>query len=222
MSVLSSRNIFVLCFLSLITSAAGAQNLPLPDDVREDTLSRLSPADPDTMDEYGREIYDRVVGLENTGPVYGPAMFSVHMPRVADGMDLINKYLRYDSLIGRQLIEFAILVAARELDQQYEWAAHEALALAEEVPQEYIDVIKYNREPESLPQEESLVIRYGRELFREHSLSSETWAEAVSLFGQQGALEIAAIMGDYAMAAIILTAIDQHIPSDRPHRMPVE
>jgi len=51
-------------------------------------------------------------------------------------------------------------------------------------------------------------------------VSSATWAEAVSLFGQQGALEIAAIMGDYAMAAVILNAIDQHIPADRPARMP--
>jgi len=199
-----------------------SQEYDLPADVREDTLSRLAPADPSTMDDYGREIYDRVVGLDNIGPVYGPAMFSVHMPRVADGMDLINKYLRYDSLIGRPLIELAILVAARELDQQYEWAAHEALALAEDVPQAHIDVIKHHQSTDSLPAKESLIIRYGREIFREHTLSAETWAEAVSLFGQQGALEIAAIMGDYAMAAIILTAIDQHIPADRPHRMPIE
>ncbi len=206
----------------LLTSAALAQVDNLPPDVREDTLSRLSPADPTTMNEYGRDIYDRVVGLNNPGPIYGPAMFSVHMPRVADGMDLINKYLRYDSIIGRPLIELAILVAARELDQQYEWAAHEALALAEDVPQAHIDVIKHHLDTDSLPASESLIIRYGREIFRNHTLSAGTWAEAVSLFGQQGALEIAAIMGDYAMAAIILTAIDQHIPADRPHRMPIQ
>lgn len=75
---------------------------------------------------------------------------------------------------------------------------------------------------EGLPQEVSLIIRYGREILRDHRLSAETWAEAVSLFGQQGALELSAIMADYAMAAIILTAIDQHIPADRPARMPIE
>jgi 4-carboxymuconolactone decarboxylase len=216
----SAIQIILIILISSIFNVS-AQDA-LPSDIREETLSRLSPANPSDMDDYGKAIYDRVVGLDNPGPIYGPAAFSVHMPRVADGMDLINQYLRYDSEIGRPLIEFAILVAARELDQQYEWAAHEALALAENVPQAHIDVIKYHQSTDLLPEKESLIVRYGREIFREHKLSADTWAEAVTLFEQQGALEIAAIMADYAMAAIILHAIDQQIPDNRPHRMPIE
>jgi 4-carboxymuconolactone decarboxylase len=213
--------LFLLALISL-NAPLCAQEMPLPDDIRPDTLSRLSPVDPVNLDEYGKRIYDKVVGLDNTGPIYGPAAFSVHMPLVAEGMDLINQYLRYESIIGRANIETAILVAAREFDQQYEWAAHEPLALGEGVPQSTIDVIKHHREVNGLPQDVSLIIRYGREILRDHRLSAETWAEAVSLFGQQGALELSAIMADYAMAAIILTAIDQHIPADRPARMPIE
>ena len=205
-----------------LVSGVQAQQSPLPDDINPLSLSRLPPANPDAMDDYGRRIYDRVVGLDNPGPVYGPAAFSVHMPRVAEGMDLLNQYLRYDSVIGRANIETAILVAARELDQQYEWAAHEPLALGEGVPQSTIDVIKYHRDTDSLPAEASLIVRYGREIFRDHRLSADTWSEAVSLFEQQGALEISAIMADYALAAVILTAIDQQIPDDRPARMPID
>ena len=73
---------------------------------------------------------------------------------------------------------------------------------------------------DGLAPEYSLIIRSGREIFRDHQLSAATWAEAVSLFGQQGALEIGAIMADYAMAAVILHAIDQHIPPERTARMP--
>jgi len=217
------RNTFWgISLLFLMASGQLIAQDSLPADVRVDTLSRLPPVNPDELDDYGKQVYDKVVGLDNPGPIYGPAAFSVHMPLVADGMDLINQYLRYESLIGRANIETAILVAAREFDQQYEWAAHEPLALGEGVPQSTIDVIKYDRTTAGLPAEPSLIIRYGRELLREHQLSSETWAEAVSLFEQQGALEISAIMADYAMAAIILTAIDQHIPADRPARMPIE
>ena len=32
---------------------------------------------------------------------------------------------------------------------------------------------------------------------------------------KQGTVEMAAVMGDYAMAAIILSAADQHLPPDR-------
>ncbi len=217
------RNTFWgISLLFLMASGQLIAQDSLPADVRIDTLSRLPPVNPDELDDYGKQVYDKVVGLDNPGPIYGPAAFSVHMPLVADGMDLINQYLRYESIIGRANIETAILVAAREFDQQYEWAAHEPLALGEGVPQSTIDVIKYHRTTAGLPDEPSLIIRYGRELLREHRLSSETWAEAVSLFEQQGALELSAIMADYAMAAIILTAIDQHIPADRPARMPIE
>lgn len=210
-------------FLVLLVATAGtcAQD-NLPADVRADTLSRLTPVKRDDLDDYGKSVWDRVLGRDNTGPFYGPTGFYFHMPRVADGMDLINNYLRYESIIGRALIETAILVLAREMNSQYEWASHEPLARNEAVPQSVIDVIAYNRPVDGLPPEYSLVIRYGREIFREHKLGSETWAEAVSLFGQQGALEISAIMADYAMAAVILHAIDQHIPADRPARMPVE
>jgi len=213
-------NLMQILIIALLSPGLSAQTLP--EDIHPDTLARIPQVNPATLDSYGQQVYDRVVGLGHDGPLYGPAMFSVHMPRVADGMDLINQYLRYDSIIGRANIETAILVAAREFDQQYEWASHEPLALNEGVPQSTIDVIKFNQNTDNLPAASALIIRYGRELFREHKLSSSTWSDAVSLFGQQGALEIAGIMGDYAMAAVILTAIDQHIPADRPARIPIE
>jgi len=206
--------------LLTIAMTATAQD-SLPPDVRADTLSRLTPAKREDLDEYGKSVWDRVLGPDNTGPFYGPTGFYFHMPRVADGMDLINNYLRYESVIGRGLIEVAICVLAREFDSQYEWASHAPIALDEGVPQEVIDVIAWNRPVDGLAPEYSLVIRYGREIFNDHKLSTETWAEAVSLFGQQGALEIGAIMADYAMAAVILHAVDQHIPPERTARMPV-
>lgn len=213
------------CFVSLLTLCLALSTVvhaqdSLPPDVRADTLSRLTPVTRGDLDEYGKSVWDRVLGRDNTGPFYGPTGFYFHMPRVADGMDLINNYLRYESIIGRALIEVAICVLAREMNSQYEWASHAPTALNEGVPPEVIDAIAYNRSVDGLPAEYSLVIRYGREILRDHRLSQETWAEAVSLLGQQGALEIAAIMADYAMAAVILHAVDQQIPPDRPARLP--
>jgi len=47
------------------------------------------------------------------------------------------------------------------------------------------------------------------------------WAKTVEFFGRQGALEISTIMGDYAMAAVMLTAVDQHLPADRKPLLPI-
>ena len=50
----------------------------------------------------------------------------------------------------RRHIEVAILIAAREFDQQYEWTMHEGAALNEGVPQAVIDTIKHDLEPKGL------------------------------------------------------------------------
>ena len=44
--------------------------------------------------------------------------------------------------------------------------------------------------------------------------------EAVKLFGKKGVVELATVMGDYVMVGMVLTTIDQHLPPDRPARLP--
>jgi 4-carboxymuconolactone decarboxylase len=139
---------------------------------------------------------------------------------VAQAMDILNQYLRYDSVIGRRYIEVTILVAAREFDQQYEWTYHETAALSEGAPQMTIDAIKHNGALTALDAKDAVIIRYGREILRDHHLSAATWAEAEASFTRQGALEIAAIMGDYLLAAVLLHAVDQRLPADVKPLMP--
>ena len=56
--------------------------------------------------------------------------------------------------------------------------------------------------------------------FRDHKAGPELWAKTVEFFGRQGAVEIVATMGDYAMAGFMLTAVDQQFPPDRKPLLP--
>jgi hypothetical protein len=56
------------------------------------------------------------------------------------------------------------------------------------------------------------VVHFGRALFRDHKVSSELYAKVVKEFGQEGMFEITSAMSDYAMAAVMLRAVDQHWP----------
>ena len=114
----------------------------------------------------------------------------------------------------------AILVATWEIEQQYEYSAHEPAALRFGAPQAVIDTIKYDREPEGLSPEETLIIKLGRQLMREHKVDSDVFAEAVERFGRKGVVELVTVMGDYVMVGMVLTTIDQHLPEDRPARLP--
>jgi 4-carboxymuconolactone decarboxylase len=186
------------------------------------SLSRLPGLLRDDMTAEHQPLFDRIAGVDRSTPMLGPGGVSLYMPRVADGMDLINQYLRYDSVLGRRYIEVAILVAAREFDQQYEWAAHEPAALQEGAPQDVVDAIKYRRATSALQAKDRIIIDYGRQILQQHRLDQQLWDAAVTEFGQQGALEIAAIIGDYLMAAVLLHAVDQQIPPERTARMPIE
>jgi len=207
----------LLC-LMIVGATAMAQSLPA--DIDPDTLSRVPEVRRSSLNAADQAIYDKVAGANRTTPMLGPGGVSLHMPKVAQAMDILNQYLRYDSVIGRRYIEVAILVTAREFDQQYEWTFHEQAALREGAPQATVDAIKHGRPVAGLDAKDALIIRYGREILRDHRLSAATWAEAETRFTQQGALEIAAIMGDYLLAAVLLHAVDQRLPADTKPLMP--
>lgn len=209
-----------IALLAMLVVGAPAMGQSLPADIDAQSLSRMPPVKRSDMNAEGQAIYDKVAGANRTTPMLGPGGVSLHMPKVAQAMDILNQYLRYDSIIGRRYIEVAILVAAREFDQQYEWTFHENAALSEGAPQLTVDAIKYNGPVAALDARDALIIRYGREILRDHHLSAATWAEAEAKFTRQGALEIAAIMGDYVLAAVLLHAVDQRLPADVKPLMP--
>ena len=194
----------------------------LPDDIDPESLSRLPMIHKHDLDADGQRIFEFIMGTETATPNLGPAAVSLYNPKVAEAMQMLNQEVRYRSVIGRRYTEVAILVASREFDQQYEWSMHEDAARTEGVPGVVIDTIKYNRDVAEMSKEESLIIRFGRQILREHRLDAEVFAEAEALFGRRGTFELAAIMGDYVMAAIMLHAVDQHLAADRPALLPIK
>ena len=199
--------------------AQTSQSKALPPDIDPESLSRLPALTRADLDAEGQAIYDRIIG-DDPPPKTGPRAVTLYSPKVAAAFADLNDFLRYNGDLSPRHTEVAILVAAWEIEQQYEWSAHEPAALRFGAPQAVVDTIKYDRDPVGLSREETLIINFGRQLMREHKLDSELFAEAVELFGEKGTVELAPVMGDYVMAGIVLTAIDQHLPADRPALLP--
>ena len=211
----------VVTGLWLGTAAYAQQNAaaPLPPDIDPVTLTRLPQLTRDDLDDEGKAIYDKIVGNGQV-PTTGPVSMSLYSPRVALAFNDLNSFLRYNGDLRPRHTEVAICVAAFEIKQQYEYSAHEPAALRYGAPQAVIDTIKYDREPVGLSPEETVIIKVGRQIMREHKLDSELYAEAVRLFGRKGLVELVTVMGDYVMVGMVLTAIDQHLPPNRPALLP--
>ena len=175
------------------------------------------------MDARGKTLYDAVVSSESRtlAGLRGPGGIWLHSPRLAEHFRAANQYLRYETTLERRLTELAILVTARELDHQFEWTAHEPAALREGLDPKIIVLVKHRKPISGLGKKEALIVRFGRELFREKKLRPPTFAQAVEIFGRQGVLNLAALMGNYAMTAIILNMADQQLHPDQTPLLPI-
>lgn len=190
----------------------------LPKDIDPQSYSRLPLLKRDDMtSDDDKRIYDTLAGGEGkTVTSTGPVAISLYSPKVAEAIQMLNQYLRFHGVLKARDYEVAILVAAREFDQQYEWSAHEMGARNAKVPQPVIDAIKYNKPAGGFSDRDTLIITFARESLHRHRIDSDLYAKTVAMFGKQGTLELATIIGDYAMAAIMLNAMDQHLPPGRP------
>jgi len=208
----------VLLFTGVSATLLSGQS-KLPPDIDATSFSRLAPVDRAALDDDGKKVWDYIANGRALPPT-GPAQVSMHSPGAAKPIHELNQYLR-KTVVGPRYFELSALIAAREFDQQYEWSGHEPAGRRAGLEQAVIDAVKHNRDVADLPEKDATVIRLGRALFRDHKVSPALWAKTVDLFGRQGAVEITAIMGDYVMAGIMLTAVDQQLPPGREALLPI-
>ena len=213
--------VFLISGLSLTAAVLAQQKAGsiLPSDIHAVSLSRLPPLTRTDLDEEGKAVYDRIVGT-GPAPTTGPVALSLYSPKIAQAFSDLNGYLRYNGELSPRHTEVAILVASWEIEQQYEYSSHEPAALQHGVPQAVIDCIKYNRAPVGLSAEETLIIRLGRAIMRDHKVDSALYAQVEKTFGRKGLVELVTVMGDYVMVGMVMTAIDQRLPADRPAVLP--
>jgi 4-carboxymuconolactone decarboxylase len=203
---------FSVLLLATLPLVSRAQN-PLPSDIHAVTLSRLPPVTAEDLDEEGRRL---LAARTNFTPGPGPTHITIYSPRERDlGIPSGEK-----SPVGARYFQLAVLITAREIDQQYEWSAHEPAGLRQGLEQPVIDVVKYDRAVAGLSDKDATMISFGRALFREHKVSSELWQKMVSHFGRQQTVEIMTIMGEYFRVGFMLNAVDQHLPEGRKALLP--
>jgi 4-carboxymuconolactone decarboxylase len=191
----------------------------LPADVDPQSLSRLPFPKKADMDPEGLRIFESLNGKDATTPRTAPGAAVLYSPLLAEPFEHLNQAARKVS-VGPRYFELSALMGARAFDQQYEWSGHELAARRAGVEQSVIDAIKFNRPLDGLPEKDATLIRFGRALFQQHKVDATLYAKVVEQFGKQGMVECAIIMGDYAMAGVLLTAVDQQLPADRKPLLP--
>jgi 4-carboxymuconolactone decarboxylase len=192
---------------------------PYPPDIDPESQCRLPLPRRDELDAEAQRIYDSLADPRGGSlrGLRGPGGIHLHSPELARHTRALNRYLRQEAGLGGRLRELAILVTAREVDSQFEWAAHEEEARREGVSDDIIERIRHRRNTSGLDVADAVVIELGREMFAARKVSSTTFARALELFGRRKLVDLVALMGNYAATAALLTAFDMQLdPGQTP------
>jgi len=189
----------------------------VPKDVYPESGYRLPLVKKEDLDDYGKRVYEQAFGSGGRSLVGARGPFGIYMnsPKVLDLEYQLTNYLRYESGLSGAIRELAILTTAREMDNQFEWAAHEPQGLKDGLPQSVIDIVKYRKGVEGLPETEAVIIQLGRQIFEKKKVDSETFAHALKIFGPKQLVELVALMGTYSSTAVLLNAFDMQLDSQQ-------
>jgi 4-carboxymuconolactone decarboxylase len=190
----------------------------MPSDIDPQSGFRLPLPKREDLDEAGKQHYDRASAPGATiAGLRGPSGIQLYSLKTAEHARALNRYLRYEAGFTPRVREIAILTTAREMDSQFEWCAHEPEALKEGVEPNVIDVIKHRGATTGLDETDATVIELGRQIFRDHKVTPETFAKVKALFGPHKLVELVMLMGNYAGTAALLTAVDMQLhPGQKP------
>lgn len=196
---------------------------PYPTDIDPESGCRLPLPRREELGSEGEAIYDRLTDTngENLRGLRGPGGIQLHSPELSLRSRPLNRYLRFEAGLGGRVRELAILATARELDSQFEWAAHESEARREGISTGLIDIVRHRRDLTGVDEADAAVIALAREIFGARKVSSETYARCLARFGRRRLVDLVALMGNYAATAALLIAFDMQLDPGAEPGLPV-
>jgi 4-carboxymuconolactone decarboxylase len=154
----------------------------------------------------------------NTGP------FNAYARSPALGILLlqVSDFVRFNSSLPPRLSEFAIMIAARQWSQLYEWRAHYPLAIKGGLDRQILVDIGAGNRPQGMKADEAILYDYCTELYRDKNVSDATFKAAVAQFGERGVMDMMAVIGYYDLVSMALIAQKaEGKPGDEPPLLPL-
>jgi 4-carboxymuconolactone decarboxylase len=177
--------------------------------------------DRDALSQDAQRVYDEVVNDRGSslvnGRLPGPvAAILPYAPEIAGRLSHLGTAIRFQTSLSRADTELATIVAARGRNCEYVWAAHAPAAVEAGVKPEVVEVVNTRGPLDSLSADEALIVRFGRELVEQTSLLEETFQAAKARFGENGVIELTALIGYYVMISCVLTTVGLEPRSGAP------
>jgi 4-carboxymuconolactone decarboxylase len=174
---------------------------------------RLPPIPADQMTDVQKKTaaeYKELRKADLTGPPWSAMLRSPDwvVPALEMRLHVLNK-----PVLGSRLTEFAILIAAREWTNNYEFNAHSNAARQAGLTPELIAAVAEGRRPLGMAEEEEIVYDFCAELLHNKSVSDGMYGRALAKFGEPGVVDLANIEGYYVYLSMIMNTARSPLPA---------
>jgi 4-carboxymuconolactone decarboxylase len=174
---------------------------------------RLSPIPPEKMTDVQKKTVAEYKEIRKTDLTAGPFAVLLRDPDYVIPALQMRLHNLNNSALSRKLTEMAILIAARDWTNNYEWNAHKTLASEANLNPAIIDAIAEGRRPEHMAEDEEILYDFCAELLHNKSVSDPTYARALAKFGESGVVEAASLEGYYTFLSAVMNTARTSLPA---------
>jgi 4-carboxymuconolactone decarboxylase len=167
------------------------------------TGGRMAEIPPDKMTPAQRTVADSIMSGPRKG-MSGPFNAWLRSPELADRLQKVGEYVRFNTSLDKRLNEMAIIMTAQYWGSQYEWYAHAPLAIKAGLDPQIVAALGAGRKPEKMKDDEAIVWEFTTQLRRDHEVDDALYGKAVEKFGENGVMDLVAVNGYYDVVSMTL------------------
>jgi 4-carboxymuconolactone decarboxylase len=171
----------------------------------EMTLDQMTPAQ--------RSIAEAIMNGPR-GRMSGPFNTWLRSPVLADRLQKVGEYVRFNTSLDKRINEMAILMTAQAWGAQYPWHAHAPLAIKAGLDPAVISAIGAGRKPDNMKDDEAIAWEFTTQLRRDHGVDDGTYTKALEKFGEQGIVDLIAVNGYYEVVSMTLNVAHVRPPAE--------
>ena len=167
------------------------------------TGERMAEMPLDKMTPAQHAVADAIMNGPRKG-IGGPFNAWLRSPVLADRLQKVGEYIRFDTSLDKRLNEMAIIMTAHHWGSQYEWYAHAPLAIKAGLDPAIVAAIGAGNKPDKMKDDEAIVWEFTTQLRRDRGVDDAIYGKALEKFGEQGIMDLVAVNGYYDVVSMTL------------------
>lgn len=151
------------------------------------------------------EVFDHIAASRG-GQMIRPYAAMLHRPEIARAAADLGAVIRFESTLSDHDRELVIVTTAVERNCGFEWESHQPLAAAAGVSGATLGAVANGTKVSD--HDDAMIVEFVRGLCRAGDIDDDTFRAVFERFGEEGSVEVAAVVGYYTMMAVFMSACD--------------